>query len=429
MSRFQFHALFAGATALALVTAPAGYAQQTHQQIQGQEDQVQQQGQAQDTRALIVERIEAAEQSLEAGNATDARDALQEASDALDEAMAGQDQPDETMQRLADNLRLALSAADTDDVTGASEALEDARTALQEAEDAGQFAAADQQQTGGVEQDQAVAGQAGQGEDEPEPQASAPGRQPVPALDAADVQVNQDHQVGQQSTAGEQQEPAAGDQQEQQATTQAQQEQQGETELEVTVTEGAAATTAAQPSTSGGQQPGAEDRTAAEATVTETESEAVVVEERQAGAEVQQEGEADGEFKAAVVPGDQLTIQETNEVLSATGEPIGEPAEIVEVGPVDLEGRNVVTFEGEEIGEVDSLVMSGGEVHAIVAHGGFLGIGQNRVAVPMQRLGMRGEDVVLLGLTEEQIDALPEFDFETGQALPESELLQVGRYE
>ena len=43
----------------------------------------------------------------------------------------------------------------------------------------------------------------------------------------------------------------------------------------------------------------------------------------------------------------------------------------------------------------------------VVAHGGFLGIGEGRVALPLERFAVRGEDrLVIRGVTEEDIDAM-----------------------
>jgi PRC-barrel domain len=88
-----------------------------------------------------------------------------------------------------------------------------------------------------------------------------------------------------------------------------------------------------------------------------------------------------------------------------------------------------VTMDGEEVGSIGDIVSSGGGLYAIVEHGGFFGIGGNRVAIPLERIGMRGEDVVLLGLTEKQLEAMPDFDYESDQAVTDQQAIQIGRYE
>lgn len=55
----------------------------------------------------------------------------------------------------------------------------------------------------------------------------------------------------------------------------------------------------------------------------------------------------------------------------------------------DLQGMSVATPDGETFGEIDEIILSAasGEVlYALVAHGGFLGIGEDWYAVPLEAL-------------------------------------------
>ena len=80
----------------------------------------------------------------------------------------------------------------------------------------------------------------------------------------------------------------------------------------------------------------------------------------------------------------------------------------------DIVGRDVVNLQGEELGEIESVTLVNDRAYAILAEGGFLGICENQVAIPLDSMSMRGDEVVLRGMTEEDIDAMPEFDVTTG---------------
>lgn len=77
----------------------------------------------------------------------------------------------------------------------------------------------------------------------------------------------------------------------------------------------------------------------------------------------------------------------------------------------DLEDMDVFTPAGEEIGEVDEvLVDAAGNVVAVaIEAGGFLGMGDKRVVVGLDRLRLENQRLVT-EMTKEQLEALPEWD-------------------
>ena len=79
-----------------------------------------------------------------------------------------------------------------------------------------------------------------------------------------------------------------------------------------------------------------------------------------------------------------------------------------------LIGAEVVGSRGERIGHVDSIVMAGGapnrEVFAVTEIGGFLGIGDRKVMVPLRQVEMRGDKLALVNMTKEQIERLPAYE-------------------
>jgi hypothetical protein len=82
-------------------------------------------------------------------------------------------------------------------------------------------------------------------------------------------------------------------------------------------------------------------------------------------------------------------------------------------------GRDVHNDRGEELGTVSRAVTDGERNYAVLANGGFLGLGEREVAIPMDRLSVeRGRDeLIMRGVTAEEIEDLPRFDPATGQEL------------
>ena len=72
-------------------------------------------------------------------------------------------------------------------------------------------------------------------------------------------------------------------------------------------------------------------------------------------------------------------------------------------------GASVFDDAGVRIGGVDELVMTEGDKVsvAVIAVGGFLGMGSKLVAVPFGQLKRDGERLVLPGATKETLEAMP----------------------
>lgn len=75
-----------------------------------------------------------------------------------------------------------------------------------------------------------------------------------------------------------------------------------------------------------------------------------------------------------------------------------------------LVDRSIATESGEDVGEIDSVGKRGDTIVAIVGVGGFLGMGENEVAIPVEKLILREDEVIVPGVTEERLEAMPEFN-------------------
>ena len=139
-------------------------------------------------------------------------------------------------------------------------------------------------------------------------------------------------------------------------------------------------------------------------------------------AAVEEEVEAEREIE-------RMTPEDTSRFLGIDQTAEAIEAEIMQVTAADLEGRDVLTVRGEDVGEIEGIFSNGGQLYAVVEHGGFLGIGDSEVAIPASRLAMQGDDVILMGLTEEQLEQLPEYDFDAAERIGATDPVEIGLYD
>ena len=94
-----------------------------------------------------------------------------------------------------------------------------------------------------------------------------------------------------------------------------------------------------------------------------------------------------------------------------------QPQEAVSVE--EVLGSSVVNTNGEEVGEIDDLVLGQDQTHyAILSVGGFLGLGDKQVAIPLEQLRLGDDRTYLMSAeTEEQLEAMPEYDPEQYQPM------------
>ena len=82
----------------------------------------------------------------------------------------------------------------------------------------------------------------------------------------------------------------------------------------------------------------------------------------------------------------------------------------------ELAGADVVNASEETIGSIDDLIVDRDQVlFAILEVGGFLGIGAFLVAIPYNSLEINedGSKIVLASGSKEELQKLPEFEYET----------------
>lgn len=76
-----------------------------------------------------------------------------------------------------------------------------------------------------------------------------------------------------------------------------------------------------------------------------------------------------------------------------------------------LDRMKLYNVQGNELGDVERVVQGpDGKQYIVIGSGGFLGMGEKHVAIPVERVTMRGDRLITQGLTEDQIRSMPSFD-------------------
>jgi sporulation protein YlmC with PRC-barrel domain len=75
-----------------------------------------------------------------------------------------------------------------------------------------------------------------------------------------------------------------------------------------------------------------------------------------------------------------------------------------------LDDMDVYNARGERLGDAERIVSdSNNRRFVVIGHGGFLGIGEDRVAFPLERFGISGDRLVIRGVTEDDIEAMDDY--------------------
>jgi len=96
----------------------------------------------------------------------------------------------------------------------------------------------------------------------------------------------------------------------------------------------------------------------------------------------------------------------------------------------ELEGATVVDRNGNDIGEIDELVRGkDGKSYAVISVGGFFDIGDKDIALPLDKLSLHGEAVVLPQdlSSVEQLKSFEEFDEDLYTEIEENDQVQLRR--
>jgi len=76
-----------------------------------------------------------------------------------------------------------------------------------------------------------------------------------------------------------------------------------------------------------------------------------------------------------------------------------------------LTDKDLVGAKDNEVGDIERVVESNADKkqHLVISRGGFLGLFETEVLVPLENVAAQSDRIVLRNLTEEQTKALPKY--------------------
>lgn len=91
----------------------------------------------------------------------------------------------------------------------------------------------------------------------------------------------------------------------------------------------------------------------------------------------------------------------------------------------DLMDMEVVTSDGEDLGEPEGFIERNGETHLVLGSGGFLGLGEKEVPVRMSKVNVRDDQLVVSTMSEEDVEAANDFEYDDSRELPDDHQVKL----
>lgn len=91
----------------------------------------------------------------------------------------------------------------------------------------------------------------------------------------------------------------------------------------------------------------------------------------------------------------------------------------------ELRDMEVVTAGGENLGNPEAVVEINGEPNIVLSQGGFLGLGAKQVPVSLSRITVENDRLLLDSMTEEDIDAANDFEYDSNLEMSDDEQVSV----
>lgn len=118
------------------------------------------------------------------------------------------------------------------------------------------------------------------------------------------------------------------------------------------------------------------------------------------------------------------TVDGTKDEVAET---VGDDVAPMTMSAADLQGYTVKSSNGDDIGDIDNVVLINGNTMAVVGIGGFLGLGEHEVALPLSELTFDGTEVWAEGYTKAELESMAEFDAENATEINDDEPVMLGK--
>jgi sporulation protein YlmC with PRC-barrel domain len=91
-------------------------------------------------------------------------------------------------------------------------------------------------------------------------------------------------------------------------------------------------------------------------------------------------------------------------------------------GKKDIMGKAVYNDNNDKIGDVNDVIFSrtNSASFVVIGVGGFLGMGEHDVAVPLSRIKHDNDKLILAGATKEALKSMPEFKYAKSEGTDKS---------
>jgi predicted outer membrane protein/sporulation protein YlmC with PRC-barrel domain len=123
-------------------------------------------------------------------------------------------------------------------------------------------------------------------------------------------------------------------------------------------------------------------------------------------------------------------LTEDDAATEATTTGSGGNAQARSITADQLTDMDIYNARGQNLGSVDDVIVSdAGRTYVVLAHGGFLGMFEDEVALPLDRLRYRGDRIVVSGLTEQEISDMPDWETRVPnhQSVDDAQSLQINQ--
>jgi PRC-barrel domain len=98
---------------------------------------------------------------------------------------------------------------------------------------------------------------------------------------------------------------------------------------------------------------------------------------------------------------------------ASTADSTNRPSQQMTVGRIN--SLNLYNANGDNLGDVEHVIMGkDDQPHIVIGNGGFFGIGEKQVAIPLEQTALHGDRLVIRGLSDDQVRAMPTWTTASG---------------
>lgn len=91
----------------------------------------------------------------------------------------------------------------------------------------------------------------------------------------------------------------------------------------------------------------------------------------------------------------------------------------------ELMNKSLIGASGDSIGDVENIVDRGGKTFVVIGVGGLLGIGEKQVAIPLEEITYRDDELFASSLTEEGVKQLAQYTPDSGRVLTSDQTVEL----